>query len=167
MNFELFGKIFFETIFVPSLHQYLKKASPEKYAMYDRNCCKQVAVFGSHFLTTMFPCVECVVWEGIFHEQSYNKNKPYNHAWILVKADGKRFFVDYARHHKECLFQEVSCNAYPNHPDYINMKEVSRERLDWRELFKENEWFTMKPSIIVAEELKIEMMKHMRMSDWG
>jgi hypothetical protein len=165
-------KIFMETMFVPAMKELFKEHSPEKYEEYQGNCCRQVAVFGCHLLSNLLPDIEWNAWQGEYKDKLFGKDVTYVHAWIYGKGD-KRFLIDMARSHKENLFIETQGNRYPkDHPDYKDMIENWREKLDWRSMFKETEYLTGLPSykvmgLIADKVLKMEVQKRMQYLIYG
>lgn len=144
MNLEL-EKNFMETIFVPALHKMIKSKNPTEYEKWQGNLCRQTAIFGALILSTINNDVDWQVWDGIFEDIYCGKRVTYNHAWIFGKDKntGQRYLVDLSRNHKERLFIEVNSNRYPrDHEEYKDMREVSRNKLDWESMLSEKEYFT-------------------------
>lgn len=146
---ELKVKHFIEEQFVPALHDIIVSKNPKEYEKWGGNACKQTAIFGSVFLNTLLPQYQWTVWEGIFTDIVHGKEVTYNHAWIygVDRKLGKRLLVDASRNHHERLFLPVAGNKYPkDHPAYVHMKELHREKLDVGALLKEQEFYTRLPS---------------------
>lgn len=131
-------KRYMEQIFVPSLHKMISDINPIKYEMWHKNLCRQTAIFGAYILSSIHSDIDWQVWDGIFDDIYLGENVRYNHAWIFGKGnDGSRYLVDLSRNTKERLFIEVKSNGYPKYyPEYKDMKEVRREQLDWKNMFK-------------------------------
>ena len=143
-NIELSAKLYMFEVFIPSLHELLRKRNLEEYNKWGGNCCRQSAIFGAYTLNEMLPDYEWVVWDGEMDDIVNGKNVSYNHAWIIGKGNGKRILVDLARSYRERLFIEVPSNGYPkDHPEYKDMVIKSRVKLDWRrEIANEREYYT-------------------------
>jgi hypothetical protein len=142
---EDIAKDFMFRCFIPALHTLVSR-NVEKYKQWGGNTCRQSAVFGTHYLNMFLVEYEWTVWDGIFDDIIRGKSTRYNHAWIMGKDrnTGRRLLVDLSRVAHERLFIVVLANRYPkDHEDYKNMKEVSREQLDWRKMIEEDrEYYT-------------------------
>jgi hypothetical protein len=144
-NQELIVKYYMEEKFLPALHKLVSTANPAMYKKWGGNACRQTALFGKLFLDKLLPQYSWAVWDGIFEEDVKGKLKRYNHAWVygVDKDSGKRLLVDLARQYKERLFIEVTANRYPkDHPEYVNMKELSREKADVADWLNSPEFYT-------------------------
>lgn len=138
-------KDYMEQVFVPSLHKMISDINPVKYRMWNKNLCRQTAVFGAYILSGLHKDIDWQVWDGVFEDIHLGEKVRYNHAWIFGKdKSGTRYLIDLSRNTKERLFIEVQSNGYPkDHPEYKDMKEITRERLDWKSMFyNENEYNT-------------------------
>lgn len=62
-------------------------ANPVKYAMYNGNCCRQMAFICSHFLNKMVPSYEWRAYEARF--KWVGPNSVYEHAWCYGTCKGK------------------------------------------------------------------------------
>lgn len=140
-------KAFMFNAFIPSVHQVIIDHAADKYKEWQGNCCRQIAVFGSYFIDKYVPSTYIVTaWDGEFDDVILDRPLHYNHAWIFVKdtITKRRLLIDLARTHKENLWIEVPNNRYPkDYQGYENMKETSREQIDWRRLIEsETEFYT-------------------------
>lgn len=149
-------------IFIPALHKVITDRNPEEYKRWHGNCCKQTAIFGAYILKILLPDYEWTTWDGVFSDKHKGEDVRYNHAWILGKepSTNRRLLIDLARTTKERLFREVSGNRFPkDHPEYKDMVEESRERLDWEKMIEEDdEFYTGLPSRTFIEVLRGNMM---------
>lgn len=161
-------KIFMQTMFVPAMKEIFKEHSPEKYEEFQGNCCRQVAVFGCYILSQLLPEFEWSAWQGEYKDKVYGYDRTYVHAWIYGKG-AIRLFIDLARSHKENIFIETQGNRFPkDHPDYKDMIENWREKLDWKSMFQETEYLTGLPSskvigLIANRVLLMESRKYARL----
>jgi hypothetical protein len=141
-----------EEVFVPALHHVLKTAAPEKYEKWSHNCCRQTAIFGTMLLKALLFDYEITPYEAVFEDIEDGREVTYEHAWIFAKKNGRRLLIDMARNNREKLFVVVSSNGYPkDHPQYKDMKEISRKPLDFKHHMRETEFYTKKPSLDVLE----------------
>lgn len=142
---ELSAKNYMEQKFLPALHKLVSEANPSEYKKWGGNACRQTAIFGYLYMQQLLPNYQWSAWDGIFDDVVYDKPVKYNHAWLygVDKESGRRLLVDMARLHHERLFIKVTGNRYPkDHPSYLNMVEVSREKIDVAENLATIEYYT-------------------------
>ena len=155
---EELTKTFMQEKFVPTIKELFKTKSPEKYKQWGENCCVQIAVFGTFFLSKMLMDYTFTVYEGIFHDKVKGRDVKYNHAWIYAVSSDKsrKLFIDMGRSMQENIFIEQDKNAYDNKIfGYEDIKEVKRTQLDWRRMLAtETEYYTGLPSMEVAHLLE-------------
>jgi hypothetical protein len=143
-------KFIMEEMFLPALHKLVREGNPVAYKKWGGNACRQTAFFGRELIANLLPEYKWSVWDGIFDDIVHGKPVQYNHAWIYgVSLDGsKRLLVDLARQHHERLFIEVTGNRYPkDHPSYLHMKEVRREKVDLDDWAQSPEFYTQLSSV--------------------
>ncbi|MGG1263797.1 hypothetical protein [Brevibacillus laterosporus] len=142
---EEVAKSFMEERFLPALHKLISTINPKEYEKWGGNACRQTAIFGSLYLERLLPEYTWSMWDGIFNDIVNDRKVTYNHAWLygVNKENGKRLLVDLSRVHHERLFIVVTGNRYPkDHPSYKDMVEISRKKLNARELMKLPEYYT-------------------------
>jgi hypothetical protein len=163
-NEEQRVKVVMEGMFIPALHDVLKKANPAEYDKWKGNACRQTAVFGTWYLRHVLPRYTWTAWDGLFDDIVYGKQVQYNHAWIIgrLAAGNLRVLVDMSRQHHERLFIPVESNAYPkNHPEYLNTKILERYPIDMQTSMSEDEYYTKLPSLTVYAMI-VKRMEHYR-----
>ncbi|QNR70477.1 hypothetical protein IAQ67_28625 (plasmid) [Paenibacillus peoriae] len=151
------AKLFIEEKFTPALHQIIESRNPKEYKKWGGNACRQAAIFGYVFLSELLPNYKWTAWDGIFKDIVGGKEVEYNHAWLygVDRENGRRLLVDASRNHHERLFMTVSGNRYPkDHPSYIHMKELKREKLDVADALRTDEYYTRLPSMKFIELLR-------------
>jgi hypothetical protein len=158
-NEEQRVKVVMEGMFIPALHDVLKKANPAEYAKWQGNACRQTAVFGTWYLRHVLPTYTWTAWDGIFKDIVRNERVTYNHAWIFGKdSRNNRLLVDLSRQHHERLFIPTMGNRYPReHPEYTNMDIVNRVRIDMEASMLEVEYYTNLPSLKVYDMIVSRM----------
>lgn len=159
---EMKAKKYLFDFFIPTLHDLIETANPEAYLKWNRNTCRQSAVFGCHFLNKLLPEYEWTAWDGNFEDVYLGRKVKYNHAWIYGshKTRDKHLLVDLSVVNKERLFIERPENTYPkDHPEYEHMIEVDRKQLDYRKMIEnEIEYYTQLsgPQVVHCLELGIQ-----------
>lgn len=149
--------------FLPVLNKILQDANPSLYQKWQGNCCRQTAIFGCYILAHLLPHYEWETWVGEFNDVIYSKPQQYDHAWIFGKnpSNGMDLFVDLARIHKERIFQEVIGNQYPKNPDYEDMVELSRSKINWMQsILQDKEYYTECFGIKIANQIWTLMHKN-------
>jgi hypothetical protein len=152
--------------FTPALHSILQEANPKEYEKWQGNACRQAAILSIPMLRELLPNYTWAAWDGWFDDIVHGKNVHYNHAWVYGrdKETGRKLLVDLARQHHERLFVLVDSNRYPkDHPEYVNMKEVRRERLDIDNNLRDIEYYTKLKGYqllqLVRERMAREILK--------
>jgi hypothetical protein len=156
---EKYVKNFMEREFVPKLHDLLKTANPFQYEKWGGNACRQTAIFGVKFLEKLLPTYLWEAWDGDFNDVVNGRKVQYNHAWIygIDKSNNRKLLVDLSRLYHERLFLFVEDNKYPkDHPSYLYMNELKREKMDIKECMKDLEFYTSERSTKVLEDLKVK-----------
>jgi len=151
------AKLFIEEKFTPALHQIIESSNPKEYKKWGGNACRQTAIFGSVFLSELLPNYKWAAWDGIFKDIIDGREVQYNHAWLygVDRENGRRLLVDASRNHHERLFIQVSGNRYPkDHPSYMNMQELKREKLNISEALGTDEYYTQLQSMDFIKLLK-------------
>lgn len=147
-------------VFIPTLHEMVEEINPDEYHKWNRNLCRQTAVFASTFLNRAYPEYDWQAWEGDFEDVVGGREVRYEHAWIFAKEKegNRRLFLDLSHNLKERLFIVTKVNGYPkDSEEHKHMKCLSRKRLDVQRMLFDTEYLTK----MTGHQIMIELNKRL------
>lgn len=154
---------------------YLYSKNPDLFLKWQGNCCKQCSIISSYYADIILENEYIIQsWEGIFIN---NQNIQYNHCWnyfihrpsinighgfnnIICDFTSSINYMNFGPNNPEIHIKSMLNNQFENNTvNNFNIKIIKSEKIDWKTMLLENEYYTGLKGSEIIKDLDLMLQK--------